>query len=674
MAGFLSPLLLTLMWCNLENLSVDLETFSSVNLGKCGVYKYAESNDFEILLFGYSVDGSEVQVVDLAQGETIPDTVVSALTDETVTKWAFNAQFERVCLSRYLRDKGINVNPGQTVKSEGLFLNPSSWHCTMIWSATLGLPMSLESVGAVLGLDKQKLTEGKNLIKYFCLPCNPTKVNGGRTRNKYFHDKEKWELFKSYNKRDVEVELSIQEKLSLFPVPDFLWQEFYLDQEINDRGIEIDSLFVESAIKLDLEVKTHLMSELKHITGLENPNSVLQMRSWLKKHGLEMESLGKKEVAKELKTVGKELAEVLRLRQQLAKSSVKKYTAMKNAACMDYRERGMFRFYGANRTGRFAGRLVQLQNLPQNHLPDLAEARSLVKQGNVEALEMLYEDIPDTLSQLIRTAFIPRTGLKFIVADFSAIEARVLAWLAGEKWRMRVFEEGKDIYCSSASQMFGVPVEKHGVNGHLRQKGKIAELALGYGGSVGALKAMGALDMGLTEEELQPLVDAWRKSNPMVTTLWWDVDRAVKQCVHEHVSVRTHNIVFTYKSGFLIIELPSKRCLYYVKPRVEENKYGGESVTYEGVGSTKKWERLESYGPKFVENITQAIARDILLYAMQTLKEYRIVAHVHDEAIIETDKSVSVQSVCELMGRTPPWAEGLVLRADGYECEFYKKD
>lgn len=658
----------------MENLSIDLETFSSVDLKKCGVYKYAESDDFEILLFGYSVDGSEVKVVDLAQGETIPDTVLSALTDETVTKWAFNAQFERVCLSRYLRDKGINVNTSQTVKSESLFLNPSSWRCTMIWSATLGLPMSLENVGAVLGLDKQKLTSGKNLIKYFCLPCNPTKVNGGRTRNKYFHDKEKWELFKSYNKRDVEVEMSIQEKLSRFPVPDFLWQEFYLDQQINDRGIEIDPLFVESAIKLDQEVKTHLMSELKHITGLENPNSVLQMRSWLKKHGLEMESLGKKEVAKELKTVGKELAEVLRLRQQLAKSSVKKYTAMKNAACMDYRERGMFRFYGANRTGRFAGRLVQLQNLPQNHLPDLAEARSLVKQGNVEALEMLYEDIPDTLSQLIRTSFIPRTGFKFIVADFSAIEARVLAWLAGEKWRMRVFAEGKDIYCSSASQMFGVPVEKHGVNGHLRQKGKIAELALGYGGSVGALKAMGALDMGLTEDELQPLVDAWRSSNPMVTTLWWDVDRAVKQCVHEHVSVQTHNIVFTYKSGFLIIELPSKRCLYYVKPRVEENKYGGESVTYEGVGSTKKWERLESYGPKFVENITQAIARDILLYAMQTLKEYRIVAHVHDEAIIETDKNVSVQSVCELMGRTPPWAEGLVLRADGYECEFYKKD
>lgn len=658
----------------MENLSIDLETFSSVDLKKCGVYKYAESDDFEILLFGYSVDGSEVKVVDLAQGETIPEVVLSALTDETVTKWAFNAQFERVCLSRYLRDKGINVNPDKTGKSGGLFLNPSSWHCTMIWSATLGLPMSLENVGAVLGLDKQKLTEGKNLIKYFCLPCNPTKVNGGRTRNKYFHDKEKWELFKSYNKRDVEVEMSIQEKLARFPVPDFLWQEFYLDQEINDRGIGIDPLFVESAIKLDQEMKTHLMDELKHITGLENPNSVLQMRSWLKEHGLEMESLGKKEVAKELKTVGKELAEVLRLRQQLAKSSVKKYTAMKNAACMDYRERGMFRFYGANRTGRFAGRLVQLQNLPQNHLPDLAEARSLVKQGNVEALEMLYEDIPDTLSQLIRTSFIPRTGFKFIVADFSAIEARVLAWLAGEKWRMRVFEEGKDIYCSSASQMFGVPVEKHGVNGHLRQKGKIAELALGYGGSVGALKAMGALDMGLNEDELQPLVDAWRSSNPMVTTLWWDVDRAVKQCVHEHVSVRTHNIVFTYKSGFLIIKLPSKRCLYYVKPRVEENKYGGESVTYEGVGSTKKWERLESYGPKFVENITQAIARDILLYAMQTLKEYRIVAHVHDEAIIETDKSVSVQSVCELMGRTPPWAEGLVLRADGYECGFYKKD
>ena len=544
----------------------------------------------------------------------------------------------------------------------------------MIWSATLGLPMSLEGVGSVLGLDKQKLSEGKSLIKYFCLPCNPTKVNGGRTRNYYFHDEEKWSQFKEYNKRDVEVEMAIQERLSKFKVSEDIWDEFYLDQEINDRGIAVDPVLVESAIKLDFDVKENLMKKLSDITGLENPNSVLQMRQWLSENGLEMESLGKKEVARELKTASKELAEVLLLRQQLSKSSVKKYTAMKNAACIDNRERGMFRFYGANRTGRFAGRLVQLQNLPQNHLPDLAEARELVIRRNKDALELLYEDIPDTLSQLIRTAFVPQSNNKFIVADFSAIEARVLAWLAGEKWRMKVFEEGKDIYCSSASQMFGVTVEKHGVNSHLRQKGKIAELALGYGGSVGALKAMGALEMGLEEDELQPLVDAWRSSNPKVTSLWWDVDRAVKTCVKERINTETHGINFSYKSGFLFIELPSGRKLAYVKPRMGENKFGGESVTYEGVGTTKKWERLESYGPKFVENIIQGIARDILVYAMKTLRNCEIVAHDHDEIIIEADKRMSLDVVCEQMGRTPPWASGLILRADGYECEFYKKD
>lgn len=662
----------------METISIDIETYSSIDLKKCGVYKYTESDDFEILLFAYSVDGSDVKVIDLAKGEEIPAEILNALTDEKISKWAFNAQFERVCLSRYLRDKGISLDPfcdnHKLSTSKTMFLNPTSWKCAMIWSATLGLPLSLEGVGAVLGLDKQKLSEGKNLIKYFCVPCTPTKTNGGRTRNRHFHYEEKWEQFKSYNKRDVEVEMGIQAKLSKFPVSEDIWDEFYLDQEINDRGIAIDPVLVDSAIKLDTGVKASLMQKLTEITELENPNSVLQMRTWLSEHGLEMESLGKKEVAKEIKTASDELVEVLTLRQQLSKSSVKKYTAMKNAACTDNRERGMFRYYGANRTGRFAGRLVQLQNLPQNHLPDLAEARALVRAGNVDAIEILYEDIPDTLSQLIRTAFVPQNNNKFIVADFSAIEARVLAWLAGEKWRMKVFEEGKDIYCSSASQMFGVPVEKHGINSHLRQKGKIAELALGYGGSVGALKAMGALDMGLTEEELQPLVDAWRNSNPMITSLWWDVDRAVKICIKQRIETETHGIKFSWKSGFLFIELPSGRKLAYVKPRIGENKFGGESVTYEGVGNAKKWERLESYGPKFVENIIQGTARDILIFAMKTLKNCKIVAHVHDEIIIETDKRMSLSAVCELMGRTPPWAKGLLLRADGYECEFYKKD
>lgn len=642
----------------MQHLSIDIETYSSVNLQKAGVYKYAESPDFDILLFGYSVDGGRVQVTDLACGDKIPAEIVAALYDDSVTKWAFNAQFERVCLSNYL----------------DTWLSPDSWHCTMVWSATLGLPLSLEGVGAVLGLEKQKLTEGKNLIKYFCVPCAPTKTNGGRTRNLPLHDMEKWEQFKAYNLRDVETEMSIQKKLSCFPVPDFIWDEYHLDQEINDRGIGLDMTLVEQAIAIDSISRKNLTQQIQNLTDIENPNSVAQMKGWLSDKGLEMDTLGKKAVAETLKTAPKHLADVLSLRQQLAKSSVKKYTAMQTAVCKDCRARGMFQYYGANRTGRFAGRIIQLQNLPQNHMSDLADARELVRSGNYDALELLYDDIPDTLSQLIRTAFVPQNGRKFIVADFSAIEARVLAWLAGEKWRMQVFADGKDIYCSSASQMFGVPVEKHGVNGHLRQKGKIAELALGYGGSVGALKNMGALEMGLTEEELQPLVNAWRNANPMITSLWWDIDRAVKTTVREHISTEVAGLKFTYESGFLFMRLPSGRRLAYVKPRMGINKFGSESVTYEGVGSTKKWERLESYGPKFCENAIQAIARDILMYSMQTLCNCSIVAHVHDELIIEADRRMSLSAVCEQMGRTPPWAQGLLLRADGYECDFYKKD
>ena len=642
----------------MQHLSIDIETYSSVNLQKAGVYKYAESPDFDILLFGYSVDGGRVQVTDLACGDKIPAEIVAALYDDSVTKWAFNAQFERVCLSNYL----------------DTWLSPDSWHCTMVWSATLGLPLSLEGVGAVLGLEKQKLTEGKNLIKYFCVPCAPTKTNGGRTRNLPLHDMEKWEQFKAYNLRDVETEMSIQKKLSRFPVPDFIWDEYHLDQEINDRGIGLDMTLVEQAIAIDSISRKNLTQQIQNLTDIENPNSVAQMKGWLSDKGLEMDTLGKKAVAETLKTAPKHLADVLSLRQQLAKSSVKKYTAMQTAVCKDSRARGMFQYYGANRTGRFAGRIIQLQNLPQNHMSDLADARALVRSGNYDALELLYDDIPDMLSQLIRTAFVPQDGRKFIVADFSAIEARVLAWLAGEKWRMQVFADGKDIYCSSASQMFGVPVEKHGINGHLRQKGKIAELALGYGGSVGALKSMGALEMGLTEEELQPLVNAWRNANPMITSLWWDIDRAVKTTVREHISTEVAGLKFTYESGFLFMRLPSGRRLAYVKPRMGINKFGSESVTYEGVGSTKKWERLESYGPKFCENAIQAIARDILMYSMQTLCNCSIVAHVHDELIIEADRRMSLSAVCEQMGRTPPWAQGLLLRADGYECDFYKKD
>ena len=646
----------------MQTLSIDLETYSDQPLAKTGVYRYVESPDFEILLFAYSVDGGPVQQIDLACGEKIPSEVLSALEDETVTKWAFNANFERICLSRFLD------------YPTGDYLEPDSWKCSMVWAAYMGLPLSLEGTGAVLGLEKQKLSEGKDLIKYFCQPCAPTKSNGQRTRNLPKHSPDKWLAFKRYNIRDVETEMSIQARLSKYPVPNSVWEEYHLDQEINDRGVGLDMELVRQAIQMDGRSRSELTQAMKELTSLDNPNSVQQMKQWLADNGVETDTLGKKAVAELLKTAPPQLQKVLTLRQQLAKSSVKKYQAMETAVCADGRARGMFQFYGANRTGRWAGRIIQMQNLPQNHLHDLSEARSLVRAGDFDALEMLYEDVPDTLSQLIRTAFVPQENRKFIVADFSAIEARVIAWLAGEKWRQDVFAEGKDIYCASASQMFGVPVEKHGVNGHLRQKGKIAELALGYGGSVGALKAMGALEMGLSEDELPALVSAWRQSNPKIVQFWWAVDRAVMDAVNRKTTTKTHGIVFSARNGVLFITLPSGRSLAYVKPKIGTNKFGGDCITYEGVGGTKKWERLDSYGPKFVENIVQATSRDILCYAMRTLRCCSIVMHIHDEVVIEADRRMSLQAVCDQMGRTPPWAKGLRLRADGYETDFYKKD
>ena len=662
----------------MKTLSIDIETYSDVPLQKSGVYRYCESPNFEILLFGYSADSGPVQVVDLACGEKIPADVLDALTDDAVTKWAFNASFERVCLSRYLRDLGISLDPFHDKhplsQEVARFLNPESWRCSMVWAATMGLPLSLEGVGAVLGLEKQKLTEGKELIKFFCQPCAPTKANGQRTRNHPFHAPDKWEAFKRYNLRDVETEMGIQKRLARFPVPDQVWEEYHIDQEINDRGVRLDMELVRSAIDMDTRSRHELTTAMKRMTALENPNSVQQMKQWLSDNGMETESLDKKAVAELLKDAPAELREVLSLRQQLAKSSVRKYQAMENTVCSDSRARGMFQFFGAARTGRFSGRNIQLQNLPQNHLPDLAEARALVRAGDFAAVKLLYEDVPDTLSQLIRTAFIPKDGAQFLVADFSAIEARVIAWYAGETWRQKVFEKGGDIYCASASQMFKVPVEKHGINGHLRQKGKIAELALGYGGSVGALKAMGAIEMGLTEDELPPLVDAWRQSNPRIVEFWWAVDRAVMETVRYKHSTSSYGLTFSCRSGMLFITLPSGRNLAYVKPKIGTNKFGGECITYEGVGATKKWERLDSYGPKFVENIVQATARDILCYAMRTLRCCSIVMHIHDELVIEADPRMSLDAVCEQMGRTPPWATGLLLRADGYATPFYKKD
>ena len=659
------------MW----NLSLDLETKSSVDITKCGAYKYAESPDFEILLFGVSVDYGPITVYDLACGDTVPEEIIAALSNERVTKWAYNASFERVCLSVWLRRyypqcfKSYSV-PGDPVQD---YLDPTSWKCTMVWAAYNGLPLGLENVGAVLGFEKQKLKEGKDLIKYFCCPCKPTKKNGGRTWNLPHHDPEKWELFKKYNERDVQVEMQIQERLKNYPVPNSVWDEYHLDQEINDRGIMIDQDMVAEAIRIDELSRTDLIARMQRKTGLENPNSVVQMKNYLTEKGMEIDSLGKKEVADMIKTAPDDLAEVLSLRLQLAKSSVRKYQAMQNAVCADGRCHGMFQFYGANRSGRWAGRLIQLQNLYRNSMPDLEQARELVRSGDYEMLSILYDDIPEVLAQLIRTAFIPRPGYKYIVSDFSAIEARVLSHLAGEKWRVDVFHNGRDIYCESASRMFGVPVEKHGINGHLRQKGKIAELALGYGGSVGALKAMGALDMGLTEDELQPLVTMWRESNMNIVAYWWAVDNAVKNVIKTRVSQRVGLVCFEFHSGMLFITLPSGRRLAYVKPQIGENRFGGESVTYMGIDSTKHWSRIESYGPKFVENIVQAVSRDILAYAMKTLRCCQIVGHVHDELIIECSPEVSLDAVCEKMGRTPSWLPGIELRADGYECNFYQK-
>lgn len=661
---------------NINTLEIDIETYSDIDLGKCGVYRYTESPNFEILLFGVSVNGGSVAVYDMACGELPPEEILSAIADPAVTKWAHNASFERICLSAWLRKNRPDLfrsygSPDDTV---GNYLDPASWKCSMTLAAYNGLPLSLEAVGVVLGFEQQKLKEGKDLIRYFCVPCKATKTNGGRTRNLPEHDRQKWELFKKYNKRDVEVEMQIMERLQNYPVPESVWNEYHISENINDRGIMIDHALVGNAIQINQQSHDELMAEMSALTGLENPNSVTQMQGWLENQGVHAESLGKKDVAALIKTVPDNVAEVLRLRQQSSKSSVKKYESMQNTVCADGRCRGMFLFYGASRTGRFAGRNIQLQNLPQNHMSDLAEARELVRQGDFDMLKLLYGNVPNVLSELIRTAFVAKPGYKYVVSDFSAIEARVLSFLAGEQWRLEVFENNGDIYCASASQMFHCKVVKHGENGHLRQKGKIAELALGYGGSIGALKAMGALDMGLSEEELPSLVEKWRNSNPHITDYWWQVDAAVKNAVKRHIPSSVGNIHFSWQSGMLFITLPSGRRLSYVKPRMGINKFGGESVTYMGTDGQKKWSRLESYGPKFVENIVQAVSRDILCYAMRNLREQYICGHVHDELIIECPMDVPVEDVCKVMGQTPPWLTGIALRADGYETAFYRKD
>ena len=655
----------------MKTLSIDIETYSSADLSKCGIYKYSESPDFDILLFGYSVDGGKVQVIDLVSGETLPEEIIKALLDDAVIKWAYNAQFERICLSRWLKRMGLTLDQDNP---ENQFLRPASWRCSMVWSAYMGLPLSLEGAGVVLGLEKQKLKEGKDLIRYFSMPCKPSKVNAGRERNLPADAPDKWEQYKAYNARDVETELELQAKLHKFPVPEAEWQNYILDQVINDRGIQLDMDLVEEAIRFDERAKQELTHLMQQMTELDNPNSVAQMKMWLSNQGMETDTLGKAAVKELLKTAPEPLGRVLELRQSLAKSSVKKYTAMKNAVCSDGRVRGLLQFYGANRTGRWAGRLVQVQNLPQNHLPDLEQARQLVKLGQYEMLEALYDTVPEVLSELIRTAFIPKASHQFIVADFSAIEARVIAWLAGETWRNEVFATHGRIYEASASQMFHVPLEEITKGSPLRQKGKISELALGYGGSVGALKAMGALDMGVLEDELQPLVNVWRAANPNIVRFWWDVDRAAMTAVKERTTTNTHGIQFECRSGMLFITLPSGRQLSYVKPKLGQNRFGNDAVTYEGVGATKKWERIETYGPKLVENIVQAVSRDLLCHALNRFQHCEIVMHVHDELVIEADAHLSMEAICEQMSQVPLWAEGLLLRADGFVCPFYKKD
>ena len=658
----------------MKTLEIDLETRSDRDITKCGVYAYADSPYFAITLMSVAIDDGAVQLYDLANGDRVPEDILTALTDEAVIKRAFNVQFERVCLSRYLREEYPQIFRSYSIDADtvGDYLSPVGWQCTMIHCRTLGLPSTLASAGAALKLEQQKMLEGKALIKYFCVPYDT--VDGIPQFHTPADAPDKWETFKAYNKQDVEAELAIDQRLSRFPVPDFIWEQFYLDQEINDRGIRVDMELVEAALTLDAQAKTTLSAEMRRLTGIENPNSVYQLLEWLGEQGYKSDCLDKAAVRELLKTAKDPVKSVLELRLMLSKSSVRKYQAMQTAACSDHRARGMFSFYGASRTGRWAGRIIHLQNLPQNHIPDLTEARNIVKYGYYDEVEMFYEDVPDTLSQLIRTAFVPRPGYKFIVADFSAIEARVIAWLAGEQWRMDAFANGEDIYCASASKMFGVPVVKHGVNGELRQKGKVAELACGYGGSVGAMKAMGGDALNLSDAELKQIVTDWRDASPNIVKLWWAVDDAVKKAIKQKTTTETHGLQFSYQSKMLFITLPSGRKLCYAHPQIGENRFGGESVTYMGIGASKKWERIESYGPKFVENIVQAVARDLLMFSMQTLSHCFIVGHIHDEMIIEADRRMSLDEVCRQMARTPAWAEGLLLRADGYECEFYKKD
>ena len=655
----------------MRSLACDLETYSPVNLAKSGVYPYAADPEFALLLFGYSIDGGDVHVVDLTSGEQLPDEVLAALVDPGVVKWSFNAAFERVCLSAWLRSHHPDLLAGG-------FLDPAQWRCTMIWSAYLGLPMSLDAVGAALDLDVKKDSAGKKLIKQFCTPATPSVLNGGGTRNLPASDPTGWAQFIAYNRRDVEVELAIHDSLSLFPMPETEWDAYALDQTINDTGILLDHTLADAAVALDDQHRAVTLARAQELTGLENPNSPIQLKEWLTTHGCEIDSLAKADVEAALDTATGKMKEVLELRGDLAKSSVKKYQAMRNVAGADERARGLIQFYGAGRTGRFAGRLVQVQNLPRNYLPDLDEARTLTRQGNLDALELLYDSVPDTLSQLIRTAFIPSAGCRFIVADYSAIEARVIAWLAGEASTLQAFRDGKDLYCETASRMFGVPVEKHGVNAELRQKGKIATLACGYNGSVGALKAMGALRMGLAEHELKPIVDAWRAANPHIVQLWADVEQAVLDAITTRRAVRLRNLRFSVESGILFITLPSGRRLAYVQPRLGENRWGGTSITYSGVTTGRKWGRLETYGGKLVENIVQAVARDLLVHAMRLVAQagHRIVMHVHDEIVIDepADSGFTVADACRLMATPPVWADGLPLDADGYECDYYRKD
>ena len=644
----------------MKQISIDIETYSSTNLNQTGVYRYADSDDFELLLFGYATDFGPVKVVDLTQGEKIPPQIIEALDNPDIIKSAFNAQFERVCLSRYI----------------GRRLKPAGWHCSRVWSATLGLPLSLRDVGSVLGLPRQKITAGKELVRYFCTPCKPTKANQNRTRNFPYHAPDKWQQFKQYNQRDVEVEMEITQKLERFPVLQNEWENYWMDQDINDRGIRIDQQLVNNAIKCQSVFHDKYLQTAKNITGLANPNSPLQLKDWLHQQGVKTDSLSKASVTQLLQTTTGKVHQVLALRQLLSKSSVKKYQAMQKAMCQDGRVHGLLQFYGANRTGRWAGRLVQIQNLPRNSMPDLEEARELVKQGNVPALAMLYDSVPDVLSQLIRTAFIPSKNHHFYVADFSAVEARVIAWLSNEKWRQDAFAKNEDIYCASASQMFGVPVVKHGINGELRQKGKISELALGYGGSIGALKAMGATKLGLTDDELPPLVQMWRNASPHIVQFWWDVDKAAKECIKTHLPQTTHEMKFIYRSGCMFLRLRSGRYLCYPQPKIGINRFGSESITFMGINTVKKWDRIETYGAKLVENIVQATSRDLLAEAMRRLEATgnTVVMHIHDEAVIDAPFNRSLDTTVQLMTKVPDWANGLILNAAGFVSDFYKKD